>query len=218
MSRPSQSPRAPGAIVLALAIAVAPLRGQEESNTPVLPLPVITSENVQIPDWPPDRPMANSMRAWHYNSALVMPMVKIGEAVQKPILEYDLQMMLAAVVSSRNGCRYCLCTPVRVLNPEGRGDSLLLELQRDIVHSTVSPKEKAVLSLAERLTVSPSLAGGYVRAAIEAGWTHEEVAQVIFFVSYMNMMNRIAQAFQLPPDQWHPYDADGTLPMVRCGN
>jgi len=218
MSRPFHSLAGPGAIALSLAIALPPCHGQEASDTPTLPLPVITTENIQIPDWPPERPMANSMRAWHYNPALVMPMVRIGEAVQSPILDYDLQMMLAAVVSSRNGCRYCLCTPVGVLNADGQADSLVLELQGDIVGSSLTPKVKAVLLLAEQLTVRPTQTGEYVREAIDADWTYEEIAQVIFFVSYMNMMNRIAQAFRLPPDHWHPYDTDSTLPMLRCGN
>lgn len=161
--------------------------------------------------------MANSMRAWHYNPDLVMPMVKVGEAVQSPILDYRLQMMLAAVVSSRNGCRYCLCSSAKALNGDGSSDSLMTALQNGIGSFDFDPKQKAALLLAERLTVYPSQSGSHVKNAVNAGWAHEQVAQLIFFVSYMNMMNRIAQAFDLPPDDYHPYDPDGRLPMLRCG-
>lgn len=191
--------------------------GEGKMKSPTLPLPVVTAENSQIPTWPEGRLMANSMRAWHYNPDLVMPMIRVGEAVQNSILDYGLQMKIAAVVSARNGCMYCICSSARALNADGTRDTLMQQLQRPIKESSLATKEKAALILAEGITQDPSLSGLLVEQALEAGWNNQEVAQIIFFSAYMNMMNRIAEGFNLPPDEYHPYDPETNLPMLRCG-
>jgi alkylhydroperoxidase family enzyme len=191
------------------------LSGQEDTSS--LPLPDVTEKNNMLSEWRGGYPLPNSIRSWHYNPDLVRPMAEIGQAVQNETLEYELQMKIAAVVSSRNGCRYCLCSSAKSLNGDGLHDSLMIALQRsDLSGHPFDPKEKNALSLASILTTEPSLSGTSVRAALEAGWTNAEVAQIIFFVSYMNMMNRIAAAFNLPPDASHPYHPGGKLPMIRC--
>jgi AhpD family alkylhydroperoxidase len=183
---------------------------------PTLPLPEVTPENNMIPDWRSGYPVANSVAAWHYNRDLVMPMVQLSQAVQNETLDYELQMKLAAVVSARNGCRYCLCSSAKTLNADGSEDSLMIALQGNLVYSGFTPKERAALLFAEKLTTQPSAAANLVASMLDAGWTNDEVAQIIFFVSHMNMMNRIAQAFHLPPDASHPYDVELKGPMVRC--
>ena len=50
--------------------------------------------------------MPNSVRAWHYNPAMVKPLVDLGAAIQEGPLSMPLQFMLLAVVASRNDCRY----------------------------------------------------------------------------------------------------------------
>jgi len=203
-------------IFAAFVICVASLTGQESQKIPSLPLPDVTDENIMISNWRSGFPVPNSIRAWHYNPELVMPLAELGQAVQNPTLDYRLQMMMAAVVSSINGCLYCLCSSAKVLNGDGRSDSLLMALQRDFTMYEFDSKEQAALVLAEKLTSDPSYAVRFVKDAVDAGWKNEEVAQIIFFVSYMNMMNRIALAFDLPPDTVHPYDPEAKLPMLRC--
>jgi len=92
----------------------------------------------------------------------------------------------------------------------------MLTLQRNINASDFDKKEGAALLLAEQLTTNPGQSEYSVECAINAGWTNDEVASIIFLVSYMNMMNRIAIGFNLPPDESHPYDQSATLPITRC--
>ena len=97
-------------------------------------------------------------------------------------------------------------------------DAAITAIQTDLKQFKGDPKQLALLRLAEVLTVDPPSAAPTVVAAVEAGWTHEEVAEAIFVVSQFNMMTRIAVAFALPPDDIHPFSADDRLPMLTCGD
>jgi alkylhydroperoxidase family enzyme len=105
---------------------------------------------------------------------------------------------------------------VEGLHEEGFSTEAIAELQSAIEESSFSKKDKALLLLAETLTVDPPSAGVATREALEAGWSEKEVAHAIFLVSYFNMVTRIANAFDLPPDETHPYDPATVLPMMRC--
>jgi len=91
-----------------------------------------------------------------------------------------------------------------------------VDLQGDLARATIDAKDRALLALAETLTLDPSASPERVRAAVRAGWSHEQVADAIFVVSVFNMMTRIADAFALPPDASHPFPANAKLPMRRC--
>ena len=106
---------------------------------------------------------------------------------------------------------------MKALNPDGQTESLLIDLQGDLAWGGFSARQHSALILAARLTQVLGNVADPVRAAVSAGWSNEEVAQIIFFTASMTMMKRIAQGFELPPDQVHPYEPEGTLPMLRCG-
>ena len=62
-----------------IAVSVLPLgcgAGPQTSSTiplgPSLPLPELTARDLEMP-WPEGQPVANSVRAWHYNRAMVGP-------------------------------------------------------------------------------------------------------------------------------------------------
>ncbi len=79
---------------------------QEHETKSTLPLLNPAPEEIVIPNWPDDRPLPNSIRAWHYNPDLVNPLLEIGQAVDNSILDIKMRRMLAAVVASRNKCLY----------------------------------------------------------------------------------------------------------------
>lgn len=104
------------------------------------------------------------------------------------------------------------------LHQEGVAESTIVALQQGAIDTLPLPgKDRALLHLAERLTVAPATAGPAVRAATAQGWSETEVADAIFYVSHINMLSRIAVAFGLPPDATHPYSPDAPLPMRSCG-
>lgn len=74
---------------------------------PALPLPEISHDELALPGYPPDRPIANSIRAWHYNAKMVPLLSELGDAVADEVsFSKAMMLKLVAVVASRNGCRY----------------------------------------------------------------------------------------------------------------
>jgi alkylhydroperoxidase family enzyme len=102
------------------------------------------------------------------------------------------------------------------LENEGLSGDQILQLQTDIAASDFSAKEKTLLLLAERMTVNPSSGHAQVGPALAAGWSEAEVAQAIFVAAYFNMLNRIAEAFALPPDVGHRFDPAPDFPFLHC--
>jgi alkylhydroperoxidase family enzyme len=183
---------------------------------PTLLLPDVTLEVNRLEQWTGDKPLWNSVRAWHYNPEMVQPLWDVWEAFTKPPLSLRMKILIGAVVDSRNHCPYCLSSAVCFLIKEGVSEDIILGLQTDIAKSAFSEKEKALLLLAERITVNPSSAHVRVAPALEAGWTEAEVAQAVFVASYFNMLNRISEAFALPPDEDHPFDPAPVFPILTC--
>ena len=181
---------------------------------PTLPLPEVTAETNQLPE----QPLWNSVRAWHYNPRMVRPLWDVWAAFEAPPLDMRMKVMVALVTDSRNRCPYCMSSAVCMLEQEGLSTDQVLSLQTDIEQGDFSEKEKALLLLAERMTVDPAAAHTRVPPALAAGWTEAEVAQAIFVAAYFNMLNRIAEAFALPPDEDHPFDAMPQFPFVSCGS
>jgi uncharacterized peroxidase-related enzyme len=184
----------------------------ERPTEPVLSLPDVTPATNQLPE----QPLWSSTRAWHYNPKMVRPLWDVWEALAEPPLDLRTKTMLAVVTDSRNRCPYCLSAAVCFLEQEGVSEEVIVGLQTDIAAADVSEKEKALLRLAEEITVNPSAGHTRVAAALEAGWTEREVAQAIFVTGYFNMLNRIAEAFVLPSDQDHPFGPAPVFPMAKC--
>ncbi len=180
---------------------------------PTLPLPQVTSETNQLPE----QPLWSSVRAWHYNPQMVRPLWDVWAAFEKPPLSMRMKVMLAAVADSRNHCPYCLSSAVCFLEKEGVSKERILALQTDIAGSDFSEKDKALLLLAERITIEPWSAHLLVGPALAAGWSEAEVAQAIFVTGYFNMLNRISEAFAFPPDEDHPFDPVPKFPILDCG-
>jgi len=102
------------------------------------------------------------------------------------------------------------------LHQSGADEKLIAALQIDLEKAELSSKEKALARLAEVLTTRPQSSRAAVRSAREAGWAREQVDDAIFLISYFNMRTRIMDAFDPPPDRFHPIRPGATLPLLRC--
>ena len=100
------------------------------------------------------------------------------------------------------------------LHEAGVDDEVIAAIQVDLLSVDVSRKEKALLRLAEDLTLNPAIAAGAVQEAVDAGWSNKQIAHAIFLVSYFNMATRIVDAFNHPPNEDHHFDPNETLPML----
>lgn len=114
--------------------------------------------------------------------------------------------MIAVAVSMANGCLYCLVSHgaalreamVReALGDPVQGDRITLDYQR----ARVSPKMRAVLDYAVKLTVEPRECSPHDIEHLKSfGLTTEEVWDVIEIAAMYNFTNRMAHATGMMPN------------------
>ena len=113
--------------------------------------------------------------------------------------------MIAVVVSSANHCLYCLVAhgaAVRKLS----GDPLLGEvLVMNYREADVTPRQKAMLDFAWKVTTRPTETGDGDRARLrEAGFSEREIFDIAVVAGFFNFSNRLAMATGMNPNpQYH---------------
>ena len=109
--------------------------------------------------------------------------------------------MIAVVVSSRNRCYYCLTAHGAALR-QLSGDPALGELLvMNYRTATLSPRHRAMLSFAVKLTDAPETIEEPDRAALrEAGFDERGIWDVAAVASFFNMTNRLASATDMRPN------------------
>ncbi|MCX7645725.1 MAG: peroxidase-related enzyme [Rhodobacteraceae bacterium] len=109
--------------------------------------------------------------------------------------------MIAVVVSAVNRCFYCLVAhgqAVRALSglPE-LGEHLVMNWRT----AELSPRERAMLGFAERLTEAPSRIGEEDRQRLrDAGFTDRDIWDIAAVAAFFNMTNRVASATGMRPN------------------
>jgi uncharacterized peroxidase-related enzyme len=109
--------------------------------------------------------------------------------------------MIAVAVSAHNRCYYCLVAhgaAVRALS----GDPALGELMAmNYRAARLSPRERAVLDFAVKLSAEPWRVEDEDRAALRrAGLTDRDIWDVAAVAGFFNMSNRIASATDMRPN------------------
>ena len=109
--------------------------------------------------------------------------------------------MIAVAVSSQNRCYYCLVAhgaAVRQLS----GDPVLGEqMVMNYRAARLSPRERAMLDFAVKLTVEPWTVEEDDRAALrEAGFGERDIWDIAAVAGFFNMSNRIASATDMRPN------------------
>lgn len=113
--------------------------------------------------------------------------------------------MIAVVVSSINGCFYCLTAhgaAVRQLS----GDPVLGEMMvMNWRAADLSHRQRAMLAFAEKVTVESAKIGEYDREALrDAGFSDRDIWDIASVAGFFNMSNRIASATDMRPnDEYH---------------
>ena len=109
--------------------------------------------------------------------------------------------MIAVVVSSINHCYYCLTAhgaAVRQLS----GDPALGEMMAmNYRAAELSPRQRAMLDFAARLTEKPDRVGEADRAALRsAGFSDRDIWDIAATAAFFNMSNRMAAAVDMRPN------------------
>jgi uncharacterized peroxidase-related enzyme len=109
--------------------------------------------------------------------------------------------MIAVAVSSQNRCYYCLVAhgaAVRQLS----GDPVLGELMAmNFRAARLSPRERAMLEFAVKLTAEPWLIEEEDREALRrAGLSDRDIWDIAAVAGFFNMSNRVASATDMRPN------------------
>jgi uncharacterized peroxidase-related enzyme len=109
--------------------------------------------------------------------------------------------MIAVAVSSINHCYYCLTAhgaAVRQLS----GDPALGEMMvMNYRAAALSPRQKAMLDFAAKLTEEPAKIVESDRAALrEAGFSDRDIWDIASTAAFFNMSNRLAAAIDMRPN------------------
>ena len=113
--------------------------------------------------------------------------------------------MIAVAVSSVNHCYYCLTAhgaAVRQLSGDPKlGEMMVMNYRA----ASLSPKQKAMLDFAIKLTETPAKVEESDRAALrEAGFSNRDIWDIASTAAFFNMSNRVAAAVDMRPnDEYH---------------
>jgi len=110
--------------------------------------------------------------------------------------------MIAVAVSSINHCYYCLAAhgaAVRQLS----GDPVLGEMMvMNYRVADLTPKQKAMLDFAVKLTETPDRMEEADRQALrDAGFTDRDIWDIASVAGFFNMSNRVAAAVDMRPNE-----------------
>ncbi len=113
--------------------------------------------------------------------------------------------MIAVVVSSINHCFYCLTAhgaAVRQISGDPKLGELMVMNYRA---AELTPKLRAALDFAAKLTETPDKIVEADRAALrKAGWSDKDIWDIAATASFFNMSNRMAAAIEMRPnDEYH---------------
>ncbi len=101
--------------------------------------------------------------------------------------------MIGVLVSSINGCDYCVNHHAEALNHFWKDQKKIKELKKDYEKIDISKKEKNMLDFVKRSTERPSsIREEDLDDLRKAGFSDEEILNISMVSSYFNFVNRIA--------------------------
>ena len=101
--------------------------------------------------------------------------------------------MIGVVVSSINGCDYCVNHHAEALNHFWRDKEKLRELRENYENIDISKKDNKMLDFVKRSTEKPnSIEEKDVDALRKVGFSDKEILNIAMITSYFNFVNRIA--------------------------
>lgn len=110
--------------------------------------------------------------------------------------------MIAVVVSSANRCHYCLVAHGAVLRQLLAAPALADTIALNYRSADLSPRHRAMLDFAWKLTLTPNEVGEADRQHLrEAGFAEADIFDVVEVAAFYNMSNRFAIGLGIRPNR-----------------
>jgi len=108
-------------------------------------------------------------------------------------LSREEREMIAVFVSSADQCPYCIQHHATALNHYWKSDEKLVAFMNDYRSIEVSPKMRAILDYAEKLTTTPyAMVEADVQRLRDCELADEDILTINLIASYFNFVNRVA--------------------------
>lgn len=109
--------------------------------------------------------------------------------------------MIAVVVSSVNHCYYCLTAHGAAVRQLSGDPALGEQMVMNYRAAHLTPKQKAMLDFAVKLTEQPAAIEEHDRQALrDAGFSDRDIWDIAAVAAFFNMSNRVAAATDMRPN------------------
>ena len=151
----------------------------------------------------PSQPNASLLIVFKAHPELAKRIHLLADALMRgpsPFSEGEREL-IAAYVSSLNGCDYCRSSHTAVAERFGAAPGLVDDLVEDLDRAEVSEKLKPVLRYVRKLNDSPStVREADAEAVLEAGWDETALVHAALVCGFFNLMNRWVEGLGIEAD------------------
>ena len=147
-------------------------------------------------------------------NSVLLNVFKAFPATAAPLLDYHEVLLrgpsplttaerelIAAFVSSLNGCRYCAGVHTAVVEFMGVAEGTVARLKDDVTLAAAAPKLRPLLAYARKLTQSPAgITQADADAVFDAGWEEQALHDAVAVCCLFNFMNRYVEGLGIEAD------------------
>jgi len=109
--------------------------------------------------------------------------------------------MIAVAVSAINHCHYCLTAHGAAVRYRSKDPVLGDTVEHNYRAASISPKQKAMLDFAVKLTEAPDKIEESDRGLLrQAGFSDRDIWDIAAVAAFFNMSNRLASAVEMRPN------------------
>ena len=125
--------------------------------------------------------------------------------------------MIAVVVSSTNHCFYCIAAHGQAVRELSNDPELCEMLVANYRVAKLTPRHRAMLDFAYKLTIRPAEVDAVDRDALKkAGFKPEDIFDIADTVGFYNMSNRVAIALDMMPNrEYHARNRTPAKPVRK---
>lgn len=138
-------------------------------------------------------PEASLMDVFKAYPGLARPIHEFAETLMRgpsPFSEGEREL-IAAYVSSLNGCHFCRASHMGVATRFGIPERVLNDLLADSDHADISEKFKPIIRYVRKLTETPArMDSTDVEKVYEAGWDKTALVHAALVCAFFSLMNR----------------------------
>lgn len=142
----------------------------------------------------PDLDLHALFRRFHQRG--VLPLLEYHDAILREDSELTIaeRELIAAYVSSINGCHYCFSAHRDHARAWGIDADAFGNVEIDLSHPSIPARMLPVLAFARKLTLEPSAVSmADAQAVYDAGFSEEGLFDILSVTSLYNFMNRMLE-------------------------